>query len=349
MKAAGAAGAIRAIVIAGGLVAGGLACGGSSAKILERLDGSTPPSSNPRVDVFLVRSVSSCAVGPACASPNPDLCFYVADGGGARVQFDPAAVRFVPPGDPAATAGPGQQVQCFRLVLDDGGVTAVGEATRALRTRVFQDSGGDINLDVRLHEVTAIEAGFSIFTESIFLEPAALAGVATPMVTRETDFVFAITGAGDPASGLSPRIDSCSGTNWLAKGVIGASAYTWMISSATCGQEASFLFAWIVQLYFGLRDVMQAPDLYERDYPACGQGDPDPTRWFPYVEDCTTDPDFMGCGAATCADRDAFYRHLLARHWRRGEPFNGNHCSDGRMDRDETGVDLGGACDLIGR
>jgi hypothetical protein len=349
MKTAPAAAAIGAVVVAG-LAAGGLACGGSAGKILERLDGSTPPSSNPRVDVFLVRSVSTCAVGPACASPDRDQCFHVADGSGARVPFDPVAVRFVPPGDPAAMGGAGQQVQCFRLVLDDGGVAAVGEATRGLRTRVFQDSGGDINLDVRLHEVPAVEtAAVSVFTGGMFLEPAALAGAATPLVTRETDFVFAVTGAGDPASGLSPRIDSCSGTNWLAKGVIGASAYSWMVSSASCGQEASFLFAWIVQLYFGLRDVMQAPDLYDRDYPACGQGDPDPTRWFPFVEDCTTDPDYAGCGAATCADRDAFYRHMLVRHWRRGEPFNGNHCSDGRMDRDEAGVDTGGVCDQIGR
>ena len=131
--------------------------------------------------------------------------------------------------------------------------------------------------------------------------------------------------------------------------MIGASAYTWMNVSASCGQAASFLFPWIVQLYFGLRDVMQAPDLYYRDYPACGQGDPDTTRWFPFVEDCTTDPDFTECGAATCMDRDAFYTHMLARHWRRGEPFNGNHCSNGRMDRDETGIDTGGVCDLIGR
>ena len=83
-----------AVVVAGGIaggVAGGLACSGSSAKILERLDGGTPPSSNLRVDVFLVRSVSSCAVGPACASPDREQCFYVTDRSGARVQFDAAA------------------------------------------------------------------------------------------------------------------------------------------------------------------------------------------------------------------------------------------------------------------
>jgi hypothetical protein len=346
MKTAGAA------VVAGlaaATFAGGLACNGSSARILERLDGATPPGSTLRVDAFLVRSVSSCAVGPACASPDREQCFYVADRTGARVQFDPAAVRVVAPGDPAATAGPGEQAQCFRLVLDDAGAAAVDARLRALRTRVFQDSGGDINLDVRLHDVPAMDVGFATFPSGLFLDPATLAGVATSMVTRETDFVFAIAGASDPESGLTPRVDSCSGTNWLAKGVLGASAYTFMAFSPSCDQDISFIFPWTVQLYFGLRDVMQAPDLYDRNYPACGQGDPDTTRWFPYVEDCTTDPDFSGCGAATCPDRDAFYSHQLARHWRRGAPFNGNHCSDGRMDRDETGVDSGGVCDLIGR
>lgn len=343
MKITAAALALLAV-----LAATTVACGGSSGKILQRLDGGTPPGSNLRVDVFLVRAASTCAVGPACTSPDRDQCFYVADRSGARVEFDDAAVRFVPPGDPATTAGGATQVQCFRVVLDDAGVTAAGDTMRALRTRVFQDSGGDINLDVRLHEVAAVDARFTPLSMGIFLEPESLAPAARPLVTRETDFVYAITGTSDPESGLAPRVDSCSGTNWLSKGVIGASAYSWMASSATCGQAAAF-FPFMVQLYFGMRDVMQAPDLYDRDYPACGQGDPDPTRWFPYVEDCTTDPDFTTCGAATCGDRDAFYTHILARHWRRGEPFNGNHCSNGRMDRDETGVDTGGVCDLIGR
>jgi hypothetical protein len=225
--------------------------------------------------MFLVRAVSSCAVGPACTSAVPDQCFTIADRSGARVSFDPAALRFVPPGDPAAMAGAGEHVQCFRMVLDDDGVTAVGEATSVLRSRVFQDSGGDINLDVRLHEVPAIDAGFSAFGSGLFLEPDPLFAAALPMVTRETDFVYAVTGSGDPESGLSPKIDSCSGTNSLTGG-IGGSAYTWMAISEACDRDASLVFTCLVQLYFGLRDVMQVPDRYDygRSYPACGQGDP---------------------------------------------------------------------------
>jgi hypothetical protein len=39
----------------------------------------------------------------------------------------------------------------------------------------------------------------------------------------------------------------------------------------------------------------------------------------------------------------------LEKHWPRGRGFDGNWCDDGRMDFDETGVDRGGVCDLIGR
>ena len=90
-------------------------------------------------------------------------------------------------------------------------------------------------------------------------------------------------------------------------------------------------------------------DVATGTYPACGRGAADPTSWFPFPDDCTTDPDATTCGASTCADRDAFYSHLLSAHWARGRPFNGNYCADGRMDFDETGVDTGGRCDLIGR
>ena len=69
---------VRAVVVAGLAVVfapAAPACSGSSAKIPQRLDGATPPGSTLRVDMFLVRAVSSCAVGPACTSPDSDQCF----------------------------------------------------------------------------------------------------------------------------------------------------------------------------------------------------------------------------------------------------------------------------------
>jgi hypothetical protein len=334
---------------AAGLVlaaAGGLACGSSTAKILERIDGGTPPSSNIRTDVFLVRAVSSCAVGPPCTSPNPDECFFITDAAGGRISFDPEAVQLVPPGDPATMGA--AQMRCFRLTMDDAAAVSARELVATLRTRVFQASGGDINLDVRLHEVPSLEAGFSSFSIGLFLDPSAVEAVGLSMINRETDVVYTITGFRDPDSGLEPKLEVCGGTNSLRQPVLGASAYTWLVMSETCARVGTFLSTFVLQLYYGLRDVMATDDLYrDGSYPACGQGSPEPTDWFPSNDDCTSDPDAPSCGAASCLDREAFHQHILSRHWRRGRPFNGNHCSDGRMDRDETGIDTGGICDGI--
>lgn len=330
------------------IAAGGLACGQSTAKILERIEGGTPPSSNLRMDVFLLRAVSSCAVGPPCASSNPDECFVITDAAGARISFDPDAVEFVPPGDPATMGS--AQVRCFRLTIDDAAAASVRELTATLRTQVFQASGGDINLDLRLHEVPSLDAGFSSLAIGLFLQPTALEAVGLPVVNRETDVVYAITGARDPDAGLAPRIDVCGGTNSIRAPVLGGSAYTWLALSDSCARVGTFLSTFVLQLYYGLRDVMAADDLYrDGSYPACGQGSPQPTDWFPSNDDCTTDPDAPSCGTASCPDREAFHQHILAKHWRRGQPFNGNHCSNGTMDRDETAIDTGGVCDRISR
>jgi hypothetical protein len=86
-------------------------CGGTSAKILERLDGAAPPVSNLRVDVFLLRSVSTCAIGKQCTDGDPSNCFYVADAAGPRISFSTDGLRFVRPGVGAFQTA--DRVQCF--------------------------------------------------------------------------------------------------------------------------------------------------------------------------------------------------------------------------------------------
>ena len=103
----------------------------------------------------------------------------------------------------------------------------------------------------------------------------------------------------------------------------------------------------LIQAYFAMRDLARVTT--PRDYPACGRGDPDPRQWFPGPEDCTTDPDAPACGLTNCPDEGEFFAHIVSAHWPRTAPYNGNYCADGRMDYDETGIDSGGVCDLIGR
>jgi hypothetical protein len=141
----------------------------------------------------------------------------------------------------------------------------------------------------------------------------------------------------------------CSGTNWIDQGSFGGSTFTWVAVNDACARSAVFMYAWLAQLYFGLRDVTRPDDIAIGSSAACGQGGADPTRWFPFVNDCTVDPDATTCGAPTCPDTEAFYAHVLSAHWKPGHAFNGNYCNDGRMDFDETGVDTGGLCDLVGQ
>ena len=41
-----------------------------------------------------LRAVSSCAVGPPCASSNPDECFFITDAAGVRITFDPDVASY---------------------------------------------------------------------------------------------------------------------------------------------------------------------------------------------------------------------------------------------------------------
>jgi hypothetical protein len=327
-----------------GAVAGG--CGGTSAKVLEGVDPATPPGSNLRTDVLMVRSLSTCAVGNPCTLTDTSQCYTVADGAGGRVAFDPATVQLVSSSDPRV--GTAAQSQCFTLSLDDSDVAAANDLISGLRTRIFQLTGGDINLDVHTHDLAPVDVSFTSFSAGLFLEPGALEGAGLADVTRDTDFVFAITGTHDPNTGAVQQMSPCSGTNWIDQGAFGGSTFTWIALNDACARSAVFMYAWLAQFYFGLRDVTRPSGVTIGASGACGQGGPDPTRWFPFVDECTTDPDATTCGAPTCPDTDAFLSHVMSAHWRRGSAFNGNYCADGRMDFDETGVDTGGACDLLG-
>ena len=323
----------------------GVGCGGPAAKILERVDGGAPPSSSPRVDIFLLRSVSTCAVGKACTAQDASQCFYVADASGPRTSFATDGLRFVRPGDPATQTS--DRVECFKMVLDDATANAARDLLAGLRSSVREASGGAIELDLRFHEVASIEAGFIRFYTSLFLPPAALETVGLPSLSRDTDFVYAVSGFRDPETTLQPKVEYCAGTNWLSQGVLGASPYTWMTMPERCRRPELMMGTFLIQAYFAMRDLARVTT--PRDYPACGRGDPDPRQWFPGPEDCTTDPDAPACGLTNCPDEGEFFAHIVSAHWPRTAPYNGNYCADGRMDYDETGIDSGGVCDLIGR
>src|SRR5262249_45145242 len=155
--------------------------------------------------------------GNPCSSNNVDNCFYLSDGGGPVQTFDPSGIDFVPPSDPRVASA--SRSGCFEMMLSDAERTALTAAFASLRDAVFQLSQGEIDLEVRIHDVPSIEAGFNRWENSagIFLTPSTLADAGYPLVSRDTDYVYAVTGLTLPAMGLLPRIPHCAGTNWQGK------------------------------------------------------------------------------------------------------------------------------------
>lgn len=323
-----------------------LACGSTSGPVLEGIKEGQPPDSNLRADVFLVRDVRSCAIGEACRSADPDDCFTLSDAAGVRLAFRPESVQFVPPSSPEIAFA--EQAECFRLTIDADMRAAIASQFAELRQRAFQLSSGEINLGLVFHDLDPIDAGFKRWEgkTGLFLQPDTLGSYGLSVMSRNTDFVFALTGSADPSASLLPKIEECGGTNWLAKGGFGGSAYTWL--SPECVRSSELLWHFVVQSYMALRDVTDYPDVYRGKYPACGAGSADPRQWFPWVGDCQTDPDSPDCDTGSC-DRTRFLGHILGAHWPEGQTFVGNHCRNGKLDFDEVAVDSGGVCDLLGR
>ena len=322
----------------------GAACGNTSSPAIERVQPPMPPEFTQRVDVFLVGAAASCAIGAACTSAQQSNCFSVSGSAG-TTYFDPSTLEFVPAGD--ARIATAAQSACFSLELDESDRAAASQAFSELRTDVFQLSGGAIDLDVRVHLVEPSKADFKRWEggSGLFFQPTSLDNVGLPLMSRDSDFVFAITGEHSGALATLPKIDPCGGTNWQAQGALGGAAYTWL--STSCVARDGVLWHFLYQSYFAMRDVVGFEDLYAQAYPACGQGAADRKRWFPRPSDCLLDPDAASCGGRGC-DQLSFAAHVLTTHWPSQPGLIGNHCRNGRADYDETAVDSGGVCDALG-
>jgi hypothetical protein len=326
-------------------VLGSWACESNSGPVFERIEPPVPPEFSHRVDVFLVTDVASCAIGRACSSQDPDRCFYARKAGSADLLFEPAGLDFVPPDDPRIASA--EQSACFHLLLDTAARDATRRAFVDLRSLVFAASGGKVDLELRVHELPPISAGFKRWERGtgLFLQPAALETQGLPLTSADTDYSFAVTGESTPDLGYLPKIDVCGGTNWQAQGGLAGTAYTWLSSGCATGPFLRWHF--MTQSYFAMRDVTSFDDLYGNDYPECGHGVGTTRAWFPLPSDCARDPDAASCGSSNCSD-ETFAAHVFSAHWPSSPGLTGNHCRNHRLDFDETSVDAGGVCDRLG-
>lgn len=319
------------------------ACGTTSEPVIERIAPRVPPAFTHRVDVFLVTKVFACATGSVCADADPERCFYVHTEAGTS-YFEPDRFEFSPTEDPQAESAP--QSACFELELPSSEQERAVQAFHDLRSEIFQLSGGNVDLDVRVHAVTPDQGDFKSWgSGGVFLQPTSLSRTGTSLMNRESDFAFAVTGE-HSSSGALPKLGACGGTNWELRGGLGGAGYTWL--SASCLATSTVRWHLLYQAAFAMRDVLGLATPEIGEYPACGQSAAAPRDWFPRPSDCANDPDASSCGDSSC-DTDAFAAHVFEAHWPTGAGLIGNHCRNGVQDYDETSADAGGVCDALGR
>jgi hypothetical protein len=166
------------------------------------------------------------------------------------------------------------------------------------------------------------------------------------MASTATDLFLISSDVRDDSTGLHTPYGSCGLAYGGSVGFYGA-GYPWIprvgsTGAGECLTSDGYLFWVLSQLTDGVRTMSGHPDLYSGTYPACGAGDPDPTRWFPSPFDCFVDPDWTDCGGTTCSP--GFSQHLITAHLPHDIHVITNHCRDGVQDYGETGVDTGGNC-----
>lgn len=302
-----------------------------------------------RLDIFLLEDVSACAVGNPCSSVDPTECFRFEDDAGPvpGLLFDRASLQVVPQrlaGSVSAT-----MQHCFHATLDAALIQQTRADAMELRRKVRELTDGDIELDVQLHEIPSADLPYSVWGTGIWVGAVNVGAQLVPQMSVDTDFMMVVQGDRDPATGYRfarPGSSSCIYLNWTYSG-LGVPEYTYLL--LPCERHfQKMLYGWIDSLRHAQHEVMGIQDeLYaNRSYPACGQGDADPTKWFPYPGDCD-DPCSPSCGSGDCAS-DEHLSHVLSAHWKRGRDLVGNYCRNGRQDSDETGVDRGGACSRLG-
>ena len=331
----------------------------------------SPIISRPPLHVFILNPVRTCIVGndfasgSVCRGPNCGDCDCRWE------EFDPPAPLVgVPPehvNDPQYAGY--QHKVCVEITLTQQEVDDIIADTRLFRNQVFAWSGGTLDLQLEFTVLPHDHVGF-VAPDFVFGPFEVDDELLNPYVTTDTDFVYVVTGVRDRGQGV--HLAFACGGSYGEMSVHGAGyaniQYNDLCNSVTiAGQEVyePLIHEWMHNLDWALYRINQVPNLYEdvwpdwehwkpELWPACGTGAADTYSWFPSVDLCEWEPDWIDCNNVASAGRClhagevtgqvSWYEHVISAHYPRYIPYIGNHCRDGRQDFSETGIDQGGPC-----
>jgi hypothetical protein len=328
--------------------------------------------STPRFQVFIIDSLTTCLVGTEFASGNVCAGTECGDCSCAWEDHEPPAPQVgVPPervNDPEYAAY--EHKICLDITLTKDEIGDIIADMRLIRDQVYEWSGGALDLQMEYIVLPHVHTGFT--APDFVIGPFEIDDeLLNDYVSTDTDFVYVVTGVYDRAQGL--QLAYWCGSSYGELTIHGA-GYAYIqynhdvCNSVTIDGETVYeplIHEWIHNLDWALYYVNGVPDSYQdagpdwgkwdhASWPACGTGSPNPLDWFPSIDFCEWDPDWMDCNNVSSAgaclharevdDNISWYEHVISTHYPRDIQFNGNYCRDGKQDFSETGVDTGWPC-----
>jgi hypothetical protein len=255
---------------------------------------------------------------------------------------------------------------CLDITLTPQEVKAIEDDMRLVAAKVYEWSKGALELQMSFTELPVDYAGF-VAPDFVFGPFEVDDELLNPYVGVDTDFVYVVTGY----STASKTSTSPSPAGFLREMSIHGAGYANIQYGPACnsiiidGNQSTTAHPRVVpqpglgalQHQSGAgRAGRQKPDwsAWKRgSLPACGSALTGLT-WFPSIDFCEWDPDWIDCNNTSSAGRCvhageldgemSWYEHVIRAHYPKEIRFIGNYCRDGRQDVSETGVDSGWPC-----
>lgn len=326
--------------------------------------------STPKFQVFILTPVRFCMAGNEYKSGQVCRGEKCGDCNCAWEDFDPPApMTGIPPSqinDPRYDQY--LYKDCVEVTLSQAEINAIIESMEVTRRMAYEWTGGALDLQMEYHVLSHDHVGFTA-PDFVFGPFEVDDELLNPYVGRDTAFVYVVSGIKDRLSGLdlAPMCGGSYGEMSIHGAGFASIQYNTMCNSVRIDDEMVYeplIHEWYHNLDWALFHIHHVPDALQdfgpdwanwnrASMPACGDGPVNPLDWFPSIDFCEWDPDWMDCsnqvsrGCAHAGEKDgepSWYEHVLSVHYPRGLEYTGNFCSDGVQDFGETGMDTGGAC-----
>ncbi len=324
-----------------------------------------------KFQVFILETLTTCLVGNEFASGTVCAGTACGDCDCSWEQHDPRAPQVgVAPEhiDDPEYAGYEFKV-CVDVSLTRQEIADIIADMELVREQATVWTGGALDLKMVYTVLSHTHTGFT--APEFVIGPFEIDDeLLNDYVDTDTDLVYVVSGVSDRERGL--QLSYWCGGAYGELSIHGASYAYIQYNHEVCNSvmiagESVYeplMHEWIHSLDWMLYYVNQVPDLYQEaspdwqawdhaSWPACREGSPDPLDWFPSIDFCEWDPDWIDCNSTRasigCQSGEvdgaiSWYEHVLSTHFPRNLELIGNFCRDGRQDFGESGVDSGWPC-----